>query len=248
MSAIEATGALRWKMTRLLGELRRSDLSPADKAVTVAQRAIGIAHLEPRLQLVRTIAFETDTPPKILRGLRDLVVRAGTPDDLAGLVRVEGTPTDLVHTRFARGDSVWIGLLGGEILCHTWFHAGPAPFDEDASYAASWALDERTWWSYAAAATPEAQASGVFVKVFQTALNALFGERGARRVQCFVRYNNARSAQLHERLGFRRLGVMTTFAAHPFRLLRWTGAAGSRHFVVRAGERVVLPIPPGGDA
>ena len=35
---------------------------------------------------------------------------------------------DLLRRRMDRGDLLYVGQLGGSLLCHSWFHRGPRPF------------------------------------------------------------------------------------------------------------------------
>ena len=124
------------------------------------------------------------------------------------------------------------------------FHAGPRPFDEDRPQYAEWDLPPGAFWSYDAAANAESRASGVFVKVFQTALVSLFREHGAERVMCSVRLANEGSILLHERLGFRRLGVMTAISLPWLKWLRFDAPPVSQQWVVPFRGEVRLPMPP----
>lgn len=232
------------KLRHLAQVLHRPDLPPGDRALHVVQQLLYALHLDPYVRVQRRVAFELLTPPKVLRGLRDLLVRAGTRADVDGLCAVEDTPALLVHQRLDRGDRVYVGQLGGRILCHAWFHRGPQPFDEDQAQAARWGIERDCYWSYAAATTPDSRASGVFVKVFQTALNELFQLHGATQVRCLVRHSNAGSILLHERLGFRRLGQITSLRTPLFRWLLWEGPHVSRSWLWPAAAEVVVRIPP----
>lgn len=224
--------------------LQREDLSRSDKAVLLLGRALARAHLQPRVFLGRQVFYQLDRPPAITRGLRDLIVRPGNLQDLPALCAIEDTPAALVRARLDRGDLVFVGQLGGDLLCHTWFHGGPAPFAEDAGAWARWRLGADDFWSYAAAATTEARSSGVFVKVFQTALCALFREHGAARVVCMVRRVNRPSVLLHERLGFVRQGVLTTLALPGIKALRYVDATQTRLWIARREGGLTLPVPP----
>lgn len=246
LSALTSLPSLRSPAyRRLLDEvMRREDLSGSDKAVVLIARALSRAQLPPRVFLGRQVFYQLDRPPAISRGLRDLIVRPGAPGDLAALAAIEDTPAALLRARFDRGDLVFVGQLGDRLLCHTWFHGGPAPFPEDAGEWALWRLGPDDFWSYAAAATPEARSSGVFVKVFQTALCALFREHGAARVVCMVRRVNRTSVLLHERLGFVRQGVLTTLALPGVKVLRYVDPARTHLWIARREGGLALPVPP----
>jgi hypothetical protein len=234
---------LRGKAHDLAAELRRADRSRGDKVVLLAQRLLWSARLSDQVKIGRIVFFELRTPPRVFRGLRDLLVRQANRGDIAAICAVDGAPEDLVRQRLDRGDLCFVGQLEGRVLCHTWFHGGPQPFEEDRQLYADWAIPEGTYWSYDAAANAESRASGVFVKVFQTALGTLFREHGAQRVQCYVRLANESSLVLHERLGFRRVGVMTGVALPWVRWLRFDAPPVSQQWLVPYRGELRLPVP-----
>lgn len=240
--------ALDAKVRGLTDKLRRADLSRQDKIIICAQYALSALRLHPRVQVMRHVLFELTEPPRVLRGLRDLVVRPGTPADIPALAAVraegDGADEDLLRRRFDRGDLLFVGQIGGNLLCQSWFHRGPRAFEEDGEHLAHWALDAGTFWSYDAAASASARSSGVFVKVFQTALRELFQERGAKRVQCRVRADNTSSLLLHERLGFQRLGTVSSLSTPLLRLVQFHGPAGSTRWLVPGRRSLSLPVPP----
>lgn len=222
----------------------RDDESGADRAIRITGRALSVLGLSSHTYVSRRIAYELTSPPALLRGFRDLVIRLGGVEDAIAMSAINHTPTSLIHERLARGDAVFLGELDGRILCHSWFHPGPSPFDEHRPTYPSWRLAPDAYWSYDAATTAEARTSGVFVKVFQQALRVLFDDRRAGRVQCFVRHTNQNAILLHERLGFRRLGAITVVAAARVKWLCWTDPHGSRHWVIPRRRELVLPMPP----
>ena len=245
LKALRAT--LDDKLRRFTSKLRRDDLSRQDKIVIVTHYALHMLRLYPHVALSRHVLFELTAPPRVLRGLRDLVIRPGTLADLPALIGLgEGDEADgdLLRRRFDRGDLLYVGQLGGSLLCQSWFHRGPRPFDEDGEHLAHWQLDDNTYWSYDAAAARAARSSGLFVKVFQTGLRDLFEARGAKRVQCRVRSDNTSSVLLHERLGFQRLGTVTALRTPLLRVLQFHGPAGATRWLVPVGEALNLPVPP----
>jgi hypothetical protein len=221
--------------------------SAADRAFRVTDRIVSALSLSSRIHVNRRIGYELTSPPAILRGFRDLVVRPGGVEDAASMHAIDGTSVSLVHERLARGDEVFLGALEGRVLCQSWFHRGPTPFTEHRPTYPSWRLAHDTYWSYGASTAPEVRTSGVFVKVFQHALNVLFTDRGAGRIQCFVRHTNQNALLLHERLGFRRLGTITVIAAARMKWLWWVGPRGARHWIVPRHRELVLPMPPVAD-
>ncbi|MCS6913819.1 MAG: hypothetical protein RMK29_01550 [Myxococcales bacterium] len=237
-------GLLRGRAAALVAELQRPDRTPGDKAVLLAQRLLWRCGLSEHVRVGRIVLFELRSPPRIMRGLRDLVVRRAHQGDVADISAVDGAPEDLIRERFDRGDLCFVGQIEGRVLCHAWFHPGPQPFEEDRPTYCAWQLDERTFWSYDAASSTQSRASGVFVKVFQTALVSLFCDHGAERVQCSVRLANEGSMIMHERLGFRRLGMMTAVSLPQLKWLRFDGPAAARQWLVLFNRDLHLPVPP----
>lgn len=235
---------LRERVREIQHDLQRTDLSSGDKAVMAARRVLGACHLDQHVWVGRQVFFELREPPKIMRGLRDLVVRRGHPGEIDALHRIDGDPPSLIRQRFLRGDLLFVGQLDGELLCQTWFHRGPQAFDEDTLRWATWDLEQGTFWSYAAAANQLARTSGVFVKVFQTALCSLFNEAGTRRVVCMVKHLNDASMTMHERLGFRRIGIMTHALVPGLKWLRWDDEQEHESWLGLAGAELILPVPP----
>jgi GNAT superfamily N-acetyltransferase len=234
---------VRSKIERVREELTREGLDRTTRALRIVELALTAARVAPTISVVRERFYELTAAPPQFRGLRDLKVRLAGPADLAGLTDLDTTAA-FVDRRFARGDLAYVGELDGRVLARAWFHRGPEPFDEDASLLARWAIAPDTFWSYAAFALPEARLSGVFVKVFQTALRELLTVHGGARVQCRVKAANSRSIALHERTGFRLLGTMTAFAVPGARAMSWSGDGGSRRWVERRNGDALLTLPP----
>jgi hypothetical protein len=225
-------------------ELARRDISPGEKLVHVADRATRALRIEPHVTVSRRLLVQLTTPPQLFRGLRDLVVRRGTLEDLRPLATIDDTDPDLVRARFARGDFAYVGESDGELLCHTWFHRGPSPFEEDRTAAAAWALDGSSFWSYNGAAAVAARSSGVFVKVFQVSLREIFLEHGASRVLGFILDQNRQSLIMHERMGFTVLGAFSTVAVPGVRWHRWAGDGTARHWLAPRPGGEPLWLPP----
>jgi hypothetical protein len=225
-------------------ELSRRDISPGEKLVHIADRATYTFRLSPHVAVSRRLMVQLTAPPQLFRGLRDLVVRKATLEDLQPLATIDDTDAALVRARFARADLAFVGESEGEVLCHTWFHRGPSPFEEDREVAAAWALDGSTFWSYNGAATVEARSSGVFVKVFQVALRELFLEHGASRVQGFILDTNRISLLMHERMGFAVLGSFSTVALPGVRWHRWAGDGTVRQWLEPRTGGDPLWLPP----
>lgn len=240
----ELPSDLLTKMRSVGQELKRKDLPPVDRAISVADRALQALRLKPRASVKRGLIYELTSPPPVPRGFRDLLVRTAAPEDTERLNALPSMDPRLMPSRLAQHDKAFLGELNGRILAHVWFRPGPALFEEDSEPIASFSLNEGSWWSYHAAAVGEARTSGVFVKVFQTALRSLFQEHGARRVQCLVRATNPISITMHDRLGFRRLGSLVVLVLPGLRLVSWEGEGGGRLWLRRRRAPMVLSIPP----
>jgi hypothetical protein len=232
------------KFSRIRAELARTDVTTSDKLLLVTQRTLDVTGLEPRVAVSRRVIVEIRSPPKPFRGMRDLVVRRGTVRDLDALTTIDDTPPQLVRDRLARGELAYVGEVDGDILCHTWFHPGPLPFDEDRSSCTSWGLDDDTYWSFNGASRADARASGVFVKLFQEALRDVFEVHGAKRVQGFILARNRQSLIMHERLGFTILGSLFTAAVGPLKWLQWTAGSTRRQWLLGRHEPEPLSFPP----
>ena len=61
---------------------------------------------------------------------------------------------------------------------------------------------------------------------------------------CYVRLANESSLTMHDRLGFRRIGVMTAVALPWLRWLRFDAPPVSQQWVVPFRGELRLPMPP----
>ena len=237
-------GVIRHKLGRLRNELTRRDLPLPDRATNVVEMTLKAMRLWPKVLVGREVFYELRSPPPEFRGLRDLTARRGSSEEAAAICAVDAADPKLVAGRFAKGDLVFLGELDRRILAHVWFHRGPTPFAEDEPDYPSWDVPAGSYWSYHAISVMEARASGVFVKVFQHGLRALFLEHGAAVVRCRVKSTNLASIALHERMGFRRLGTLSVFSLAGRRGLHWDGEAGPRWLHHRLRPGTVLGLPP----
>jgi hypothetical protein len=231
------------KLVDVAREFRSPRGSRADALVRLADRGLAAAGLSAHASVARCAVVELTKPPARRRGLADLVVRRATRGDLEHLCAVDATDPALVLARFERGDLAYLGLLDDYVLCHTWFHRGPTPFDEDRATFASWALDASTFWSYHGVARPEARSSGVFVKLFQAALRETFEVHGGARVRGFIHRSNAASLAMHAHLGFAVVEDVTAVGAGGVKWVRWERGGRVRHWIV--GRKGDLALPPG---
>lgn len=232
------------KIERLRDELSRDDLDRTGRALRVAELSLSAAGMSPTFGVGHERFYELTEPPKQFRGLRDLRVRTAGPADIDALAALDTTPAALVAERLARGDIAYVGEADGRMLAHSWFHRGPEPFCEDAPALPRWEVAANTFWSYHAFTLAEARTSGVFVKLFQTALRELLIDHGAARVRCRVKVANAASVTLHERLGFKALGTLITIGVPGAWLLSWQGPGPARYWLERRTGEHVMTLPP----
>jgi GNAT superfamily N-acetyltransferase len=235
---------VRHKLDRLRDQLERSDLDPTSRALHIAERTLISTGLSPVVSISHERFYQLTAAPRQFRGLRDLRIRLGTPDDAAAMTALDGTPGWRIAERFVRGDLAYIGEHDGRLLAQSWFHRGPEPFDEDLPLLPRWDVPADAFWSYNAYTLPEARASGVFVKLFQTALRDLMVERGATRVRCRVKSANAASRSLHERFGFAQLGTLIALSVPGARLLSWDGSGRTRRWIEPRDTGSVMAFPP----
>lgn len=232
------------KLERLRDQLARDDIDGTSRALHIVERSLMAARLWPRVSVSYERFYELTAAPRQFRGLRDLRIRLGTPDDTAAITALDGTPGWRIAERFARGDLAYVGEHDGRLLAHSWFHRGPDPFDEDRPLLPRWDVPADAFWSYNAFTVPEARASGVFVKLFQTALRELLVDRGAARVRCRVKAANAASISLHERFGFASLGTLVALSVPGARVLSWEGSGRTRRWIEPRNTPAVMTLPP----
>jgi hypothetical protein len=225
-------------------ELRREGVSPGDRLLRLAQRTLRSTGLAPHVDVNRCVIIDLTAPPKVASGFSDLVVRRGEERDVPAVCAIDATPQALARARLARGDVVYVGEIDGALVCHTWFHRGPAPFDEERRLFAVWRLDASTFWSYHGVALPEYRTSGVYAKLLQVALRELFDNERASHVQGFIHHWNEPSIAMHARLGFSILGTVTAVALPTHKWLRWEGPGISRRWLLRRGSDFALSFPP----
>ena len=229
------------KIAGLTEELRRRDNTPVDKLFRVAQKTARALHLTPGLNIARCVIVECTQPPKATRGLSDLRVRRGEERDVAALADVDKRDPDFFRARLAKGDFVYLGQLGGQVLCHTWFHRGPSSFEEERAVFAPWALDASSFWSYDAMTRLEARRFGVAAKLLQVALGDIFALHGAQRVRGFIYDDNHPSLILHQRMGFTTLGTVTALALPGVKWVRWESGGARRQWLLRRNSEFALP-------
>ena len=236
--------SLRSTLESAARDLVRDDLPPAERAIRLADRILRSSRVHPRITVSRRLVFELTRPPPKFRGLRDLVVRRARSEDAHDIGITDDTSSEQVRQLLARGDLAYVGLLGDRVLCKTCFHPGPTPFDESYIVGVSWELSPSTFWSYAGAATVDARATGVFIKLFATALCEIYEMHGATRVLGWIRDTNHSSIALHERMGWQRLGALVTVALPGVKWVFWEGAGGPRRWIARRSRPLLFSVPP----
>jgi hypothetical protein len=227
----------------IVEELRRKGNTPADKVLRVAQRGIWSIK-SPNVNLGKVIVVDLRSPPEASHGMADLLVRRAELADVPALSAVDGSDPAIFQRRLADEDLGYVGQLDDEILCYTWFHRGPRPFEEDRGKFAPLDLEESTFWSYDAMTRPDVRSSGIFPKVFRHALRDIFHVHGAKRILGSIDHINDASLGVHKRLGFRTIGSVTSLVVPGFKWLRWeAGGAPLRQRVLRRQSDFVLYFP-----
>ncbi len=229
------------KFAGLADELKQ-DSSAAEKLFRMARRGSHSLHLSPALSVERCVVIQTEQPPKLTRGLSDLVVRRAEERDVPAVAALDNRNPALFRRRLERGDLVYLGQLDGKVVCHTCLHRGPTPFDEERSTFVLWALDDAsTFWSYDAWAPVELRAAGVVAKLFQISLREVFEVHGGRRVRGFIHDWNDPSLILHERMGFTTIGKVTAVGFAGLKWVRWEDGGGRRQWVLPRNSDFALP-------
>jgi len=229
------------KLSGLAGVLKQ-DSSLAEKLFQLARSGSHSLHLSPVLSVERCVVVETQEPPKLTRGLSDLIVRRAKDTDVPSISSLDRRDPALFRTRLDRGDFVYLGELDGKTVCHTCYHRGPTPFAEERRTLVLWALeDANTFWSYDAWAPVELRSAGVVAKLFNTSLRELFEVHGARRIRGFIHDWNAPSRILHERMGFTTLGSVTAVVFAGLKWIRWDGGGGRSKWVLPRDSDFALP-------
>jgi hypothetical protein len=137
---------------------------------------------------------------------------------------------------------VYLGQLDNDVICHTCFHRGPTPFEEERAILAPWALeDASTFWSYDASARLEIRSTGVVAKLLQLALREIFDVHGGRRVRGFIHDRNHPSLILHERMGFTTIGVVTAVGLSRLKWVRWESGGRIRRWLLPRNSDFALP-------
>jgi hypothetical protein len=229
------------KLVGIADELRQES-SPSEKLFRLAQRGAHSLGLAPALTINRCVIVQLTEPPKLTRALSDLVIRRAEERDVPALAAVDNRDAALFRARLGRGDMVYLGQLDGGVICHTCFHRGPTPFEEERATFAPWALeDASSFWSYDASALPEARSSGVVAKLFQVALREVFELHGGRRVRGFIHDRNHPSLILHDRLGFTVIGKVTAVGLSGVKWVRWESGGHARQWLLPRNSDFALP-------
>jgi hypothetical protein len=224
-------------------EVLRKDVSAGERALRLGQRLVSAGRLDPRVSIKRNVVVELTKPPMEIRAMRDLVVRRAGEMELDTVASLSDTPPELMRARVTSGDRPYVGVLGDKIVCKTWFHQGPAPFEEDRDTLVSWTLEPSAFWSYDAAAAPDAMSTGFFIKVFVVGLRELFETDKATRVLGCIRDTNGPSLKVHDRLGFTRVGILTTVNLPGIKWVHWQGRGGPRRQWVWRANSLAFSVP-----
>jgi len=209
------------------------------RGVRKGTHSLGLA---PAISVERAVLVEAHQPPKATRALSDLAIRHAEERDLPAVAALDDRPLSLLRSRLAAGDRIYLGELDQKVVCATFFHPGPQPFDEERSILARWSLeDSSTYWSYDAMAPLEMRALGVVAKLFEVALAELFGPDQVHRVRGFIHDWNRPSLLLHHRMGFTVIGRVTAVGFPGVKWVRWESGGKARQWLLRRNSDFALP-------
>ena len=162
-----------------------------------------------------------DVPPGMLRGTAS--VRAGTPDDLPALVRLQDK-AQTFRERFTRGDQCVVATFGALVIGYEWFADGGAHLESTWGFLI--AIPRDCVYAYDAYIDPAHRNTGVWLR-FKAHLSQLMKASGKRGVLTFVDYGNWASFRTHLRFGFQPTETVLAFKVMGLKLFRTVKAAGS---------------------
>lgn len=146
-------------------------------------------------------------------------VRAGTPEDVAGMGQLEGKPARKFQVRFERGDRCLVATSAGEVVAYEWFSAHRPFVEEITSYPIK--VPDDAIFAYDCYVHREYRARGTFIRLKANAHDVM-RSCNAARLQTAVYSGNESSLSAHLRLGFRPLYSVRTLTV-----------LGHRYFVER---------------
>jgi len=161
-----------------------------------------------------------DVPPGMLRG--NASVRAGTPDDLPGLVRLQDK-AQTFRERFKRGDQCVVATVGALIIGYEWFADGGSHLESTWGFLI--AIPRDFVYAYDAYIDPAHRNTGVWLR-FKAHLSELMKASGKRGVLTFVDYGNWASLRTHLRFGFKPAESVLAFRVMGLKLFRTVKAIG----------------------
>ena len=136
-------------------------------------------------------------PPALLRGCG--TVRVATPDDLDGLMRLQGKAGEF-QTRFANGDRCLVAVANDRIVGYEWF------CDQAMHHETAWGLPipipAGFVYAYDGYVEPAHRNSGVWLR-FKAHLAEWMIATNKRGILTFVEDGNLPSLRTHLRFGFR---------------------------------------------
>lgn len=161
-----------------------------------------------------------DVPSGMLRGSAS--VRAGTPDDLPALVRLQDK-AQTFRERFTRGDQCVVATVGALIVGYEWFADGGAHLESTWGFLI--AIPRDFVYAYDAYIDPAHRNTGVWLR-FKAHLSQLMKASGKRGVLTFVDDGNWASLRTHLRFGFQPTETVFALKVMGLKLFRSVKAAG----------------------
>ena len=165
-----------------------------------------------------------DRPPEVPAGMLrgNARVRAATPDDLPGLVRLQDK-AQTFRERFKRGDRCVVATVGALIIGYEWFADGGSHLESTWGFLI--AIPRDFVYAYDAYIDPAHRNTGVWLR-FKAHLSELMKASGKRGVLTFVDYGNWASLRTHLRFGFTPAETVLAFKVMGLKWFRTVKAVG----------------------
>ena len=136
-------------------------------------------------------------PPGMLRGPG--TVRAGTVDDIEGMVRLRDTRAAFLE-RFAIKDHCVVAVVGGTVVGYEWFCDKPVHLESVFAYLIQ--IPAGYLYAYDAYVDPHYRNSGFWLR-FKAHVGGVMIDSGKTGVLTFVEFGNWPSFRSHLKFGFR---------------------------------------------
>lgn len=183
------------KIDTAIGMLRERDRSTLRATLT---RALLPAWL---FRVNELVILRLRKRPRLPRPLDRIHVRWASRDDERALQRIRPR-REGYGANFDAGSWCLLGEVEGEPASFNWFEVGP--WHRSRTNAYRFRLGQEAAWAWGFEVVPRFRMSGIFVKQWAVAVDAL-AEHGIDTIYGAVQVDNPGSVAAHERLGFEEL-------------------------------------------